>query len=226
MEARPSTSDQATFTFQATLGAVVFGIIWLFIISERPYSGIPLIQLGADSKSWWRRFLNGPGRKEEFLYNGKKVLEKGKQVTNGQMPFQVKIGAGYQIYLPNRYAEEFKSHPDLDSNEAQRRNFNTDQHGFDGLREAFRPDQLMVDVIRQKLTQSLNLVTDDLVDETNHAVTLHLGNDADWQTHRMKDILLDMVARISTRVFAGTELCRHPEWLVVTKQCEPRLQTQ
>ncbi|KAF7192020.1 Cytochrome P450 monooxygenase [Pseudocercospora fuligena] len=218
MEALPMVSDQAALTLQATLGAVVLGIIWIFIVSDRPYSGIPLIQLGVDSKGWWRRFLGGPGKKEEFMYDSAKILEKGKQVTNGQVPFQVKTGSGYQVFLPNRYAEEFKSHPDLDFYEAQRRIFNTDHHGFDGLREGISPDQLMVDVIRQKLTQSLNLVTGDLIDETDHAVTLHLGHDSEWQTHRMKDVLLDMVARISTRIFAGIELCRHPEWLVVTKQ--------
>ncbi|KAI3393852.1 hypothetical protein diail_3579 [Diaporthe ilicicola] len=33
-----------------------------------------------------------------------------------------------------------------------------------------------------------------------------------------KDVLLDLIARLSSRVFLGEELCRNPEWLKVTKE--------
>lgn len=34
----------------------------------------------------------------------------------------------------------------------------------------------------------------------------------------LKPLILDIVARMSSRVFMGTQLCRDPEWLKITKQ--------
>lgn len=67
----------------------------------------------------------------------------------------------------------------------------------------------MVDVVRVKLTQSLNLVTDDVVDEATYSISKWFGDSQEWRTFPVKQAMLDIVARVSTRVFAGVELARN-----------------
>lgn len=83
------------------------------------------------------------------------------------------------------------------------------QPGFDSMREGLRPDGLMVDVVRVKLTQSLGLVTDDVVEEAAYSIDAWFGDSKAWTTYEPKSIILDIVARVSTRVFAGTDLARN-----------------
>lgn len=45
-----------------------------------------------------------------------------------------------------------------------------------------------------------------------------LSEDGEWHTIVLKDVLLDLIARLSSRIFLGEELCRNPEWLKVTKE--------
>ena len=40
---------------------------------------------------------------------------------------------------------------------------------------------------------------------------------AEWKEYEIFEEILDVVARISTRVFLGPELCRNEEWLRITK---------
>lgn len=76
------------------------------------------------------------------------------------------------------------------------------------MREAFRPDGLMIDVVRIKLTQSLGLVTLDMVEESKYSIQGWFGSSEEWSTFEIKQAMLDIVARVSTRVFAGVDLAR------------------
>jgi hypothetical protein len=75
----------------------------------------------------------------------------------------------------------------------------------------------MQGIVRRNLTQSLGLITDDLVDETLASMHDTLGEPASWETHLIKQDLLHIVARLSSRVFLGKELCRDANWLRITK---------
>ena len=98
------------------------------------------------------------------------------------------------------------------------REFYGDYPGFDSFREGSRHDNLLVDVIRIKLTQSLGLVTDEIVDEATHAIDKWFGDSSEWTTHKIKTTICDVVARVSTRVFVGKELARNEAWLEIAKE--------
>ena len=68
-----------------------------------------------------------------------------------------------------------------------------------------------------KLTQSLGLVTRDLVDETSESSRDFLGKSKEWQTITLVDTMADIIARLSSRVFLGKELCRNKRWLEIAK---------
>lgn len=50
------------------------------------------------------------------------------------------------------------------------------------------------------------------------ACTELLTEDTRWHEVVLKNVLLDVVSRLSSRVFMGEELCRNPEWLKLTKE--------
>ncbi len=76
---------------------------------------------------------------------------------------------------------------------------------------------LIQDVVRVKLTQSLNLVTNDLVEETTLSLHDILGESDEWHTIELRKAVTDIVARLSSRVFLGKELCRNERWLEIAK---------
>lgn len=63
----------------------------------------------------------------------------------------------------------------------------------------------------------MNTVTGPLAMETSFSVKNELGTKPDWAEMEIYPVVLDMVARLSTRIFLGQELCRNDVWLEVTK---------
>ncbi|RXG46730.1 hypothetical protein VDGE_01660 [Verticillium dahliae] len=95
--------------------------------------------------------------------------------------------------------------------------FFTEYHGFEPFLEGTRDDGVISDTVRTKLTQSLGLITGDLVDETNVSMPHIFGDSTTWTSVLFKDAILNLVARLSSRVFLGEELCRNEDWLRIAK---------
>ncbi|EEY15790.1 ent-kaurene oxidase [Verticillium alfalfae VaMs.102] len=126
-------------------------------------------------------------------------------------------GTGPKLILPNKYAHELRNHPFLSLNKAFVQDFFTEYHGFEPFLEGTRDDGVISDTVRTKLTQSLGLITGDLVDETNVSMPHIFGDSTAWTSVLLKDAILNLVARLSSRVFLGEELCRNEEWLRIAK---------
>ncbi|RYP45086.1 hypothetical protein DL768_008517 [Monosporascus sp. mg162] len=95
--------------------------------------------------------------------------------------------------------------------------FHGDIPGFEAMSE-FANDNLLLDaVVRKQLTKYLSRVTEPLSAETTHALSVNFGDSPEWHEVTLKSTLLDVIARISSRVFLGTQLCRNEEWLSITK---------
>lgn len=82
---------------------------------------------------------------------------------------------------------------------------------------ALTNDALVQNTVRVKLTQFLGLVTEDLVDETVATVSELFGHGLEWNTSPIRDVIATAVARISSRVFLGKDLCRNKRWLEISK---------
>ncbi len=95
--------------------------------------------------------------------------------------------------------------------------FFVDYPGFEPHRQGLQDDSLIQETIRVKLTQFLNLVTDDLVDETTSSLHDLLGENKEWHTIELRTVITDIVARLSSRVFLGRDLCRNERWLNIAK---------
>ena len=67
------------------------------------------------------------------------------------------------------------------------------------------------------MTQSLNLITPALVEETVAALHDIFGEDPEWHDTLLKKGILHLVARLNSRVFLGQPLCRNEKWLDIAK---------
>jgi cytochrome P450 len=120
--------------------------------------------------------------------------------------------------VPNRFSDELRNNPALSLSKGQKKEFPTQYTGFEGMREGLREDGLMLDVINAKLTPSLGLLTEVLVQQTAVAIEHTLGEKSEWGSFNVKDVSLDITARVSGRVFAGDHLARDEHWLAISKE--------
>ncbi|KAB8343137.1 hypothetical protein FH972_022730 [Carpinus fangiana] len=143
------------------------------------------------------------------------MLDAGKSIHASC--FQVQTATGYQTIVPNRFAEELRNHPDLNFIEAVSKDLFVQYPGFEGLRQGLEDEVFLTDLVRVKLTQSLGLVTEDLVEEMTDSVQDLFDSSSAWQSRRLKDDMLDVVSRLSTRVFLGKDSARNHAWLRISK---------
>ncbi|RKU47735.1 hypothetical protein DL546_002783 [Coniochaeta pulveracea] len=170
---------------------------------ERPWDDFALVSVRDETAQ------------RSFALHGRETLAKGLKECSG--PFQVMTGSGPVIVLPNRFADEIKNDPGLEFNKGIKQDFFPDYPGFEAFREGLEPDSVSMEAIHKKLTPSLGLVTDDLVEETTAALHDIYGEDDHWQTISIKNSTLDLVARTSSRVFLGEDLCRDEQWIKIAK---------
>lgn len=181
-----------------------FAKLYAVLIRERPWRGIPLVTIdGEDPKTSW-------------VNHGGAVIRKGLKENIGL--FQVITGNGPRIVLRNWAAQEIrKNDPAFDFAKTSSKDLFAGYHGFEGVNNALTNPTLIPDMVRTKLTQSLGLITDDLNDEALRSLHETYGEDGEWRTFKLSESLLNIVARLSARVFGGEKLCQNARWLEISK---------
>jgi cytochrome P450 len=119
--------------------------------------------------------------------------------------------------IPNRFANELRNRTELSFNQAFAKDFFPSYPGFEPFKFITSEDSPIQQTVRVKLTQSLNLITPALVEETVAAVHDIFGEDSEWHAIHLKQDILHLVARLTSRVFLGKPLCRNEQWLDVAK---------
>ncbi|KAH9907834.1 cytochrome P450 [Xylariomycetidae sp. FL2044] len=190
-------------SIQVVVATLVLGTIYSWITADRPFAGFPIMT------------VDGQSPRKSWMWHGRRTIAEGLKKVSG--PFQIITGTGPKIVVPNRFADELRNHPALDFNKAFAKDFMVHYPGFEAFRLGTSGDHLIQETVRVKLTQSLNLVTDDLVDETTASIHDVFGDSPEWTTRAIRDDMLEVVARLSSRVFLGRGLCRNRRWLDIAK---------
>lgn len=124
---------------------------------------------------------------------------------------------GEMIVLPARFANTIRNEAGLSFAKASTQDFHGHVPGFTATEIIDHQGQVLQNVARKPLTKLLNTVTEPLASEAIFAVDHALGNPTDWQETLILDSMLDIIARLSSRVFLGDRLCRNEDWLKITK---------
>ncbi|KAJ0384391.1 hypothetical protein COL922a_008446 [Colletotrichum nupharicola] len=165
-----------------------------FTLAKRDNS-IPFV----DPPTWLRP---RPLARMDFLKTGMSVLDKAKSAV-ADKPCRVLSENGDLTVLPPRFAHSIRNEDDLNFGAFIKADFHYGIAGFEPFGFVDHDSQILQNVARKQLTKYL----------TSHI----FGESPEWRSVPAKDAILDLVARLSSRVFLGDELCRNEAWLRVTK---------
>ncbi|KAF6813799.1 cytochrome p450 monooxygenase [Colletotrichum plurivorum] len=154
--------------------------------------------------------------KKRYLTSAREMLYPWFK-ANPNKPVRLISDMGETIVLPPSMANEIRNDPRLSFTRFSKEFFQTNIPGLDAFQEGTR-DSITLTVINKDLTKSLAKVTEPLADETSLALKDTFTEKKDWHAIPLRTTILHFVARISSRVFLGTELCRNEDWLKITKE--------
>ncbi|KAJ1325528.1 cytochrome P450 monooxygenase 2 [Microdochium nivale] len=178
-------------------------------------SGILWMQSSTGAKSaGFPKFGNHTA--EEFQANALEIIEKGR-VQFKDKPFTVTTQEGQFTILSPELGNLLRSEPGLSFTHAIAEPMHPHLPGFEPFAAGNRPSALLQIVTRKQLTKSISRITKPLSVEASFAVEHNFGSSAEWRSVQPYPGLLDVIARLSSRVFLGKELCRSEEWLNITK---------
>ncbi|PSN67367.1 cytochrome P450 monooxygenase-like protein [Corynespora cassiicola Philippines] len=153
----------------------------------------------------------------EFIKHGKDIFSKGKEYY-GNKGFMMVTNVGELVTLPTEFANIIRNDERFSFAAAVQKDFHTHIPGFEPFDAVAYDGQVLQTLVRKQLTKYLNTVSQPLSSEATFAVDLLFGQNNDWREVRIKEPVLDLIARLSSRVFLGDEICRNEEWLKITKE--------
>ena len=201
------TTIDPGFLLKILTGIAVLALLTGYVVASRREKLYPDFETIGFEKGA-ASFTEG---KKNFVTQGKEILWAGLRKCHG--PFQVISDAGPMIVFPSRYVNELKKNDKaLSMNGFVEREFFPWVPGFDGPRASLT-GTVVQDSVRIKLTQSLNLITKDLCEETDSTLRDMFGESEEWRSCYFQRICPDLVARLSSRVFLGPVVAHDQEWL-------------
>jgi hypothetical protein len=75
------------------------------------------------------------------------------------------------------------------------------------VRDGLVGDLLLNEALRRELSQYLPELIKEIHEEIRYAVDAVLGTGEEWRTLPLRDSMRTIAARVSNRLFVGTELC-------------------
>ncbi|KAI8659979.1 hypothetical protein NCS56_01216200 [Fusarium sp. Ph1] len=178
-----------------------------------------------------------PSRSNVPILNGRKGLELTNQrlkkeyvsqatklvgdwfKSNPNKPVRLISDVEEITVLPPSLAQEIRSDKRLSFSQwtFKQKSFHGHLPGFDGFAAGTGGTNLVQTVVTKDLTKFLSKVTEPLAEETSLSLEELFTDETEWHDIPMRDRVLRLVARISSRVFLGPELCRNEKWLRITR---------
>ncbi|KXT09536.1 hypothetical protein AC579_9091 [Pseudocercospora musae] len=159
--------------------------------------------------------LPGQNRLESWFKDSNKLVEEGCRMYSGS--FQVQTGTGPFVIVRNRVAAEFANNSALSVAEVLRRDGFADYPGFEAARVSIH-SSVIREVLLQKLTPALDSIRPGLVADAQKSLLDNLVPKTEWSAVAIQSLALDIVAKMSSRPFAGERLCTDAKWLEIQKR--------
>ncbi|KAI1074411.1 cytochrome P450 [Whalleya microplaca] len=202
----PTSNTQ--FPAYILIGLMVIIIAYFRQSSRSNLTGVPFINPP--------HFFSNSEAKKAFMASAEDLMAQAREKYPNQ-PYRMITDTGECIVLPPRFIDALRSEPGLSFADAMEEDFHSGLSGFKPF-GCFANDQVMQAVVRKHVAKLYAKVTKTLSDETRFAVCINMGDSLDWREMKMKDPVLDIVCRITSRVFLGDQLCRNEYWLQILKK--------
>nr|ACZ63276.1 cytochrome P450 monooxygenase [Fusarium kyushuense] len=135
-------------------------------------------------------------------------------------PMRLICDLGEITILPPSMADSIKKDSRLSFIKASNDSaFHISIPGFEPFREGGMHEAALVkNVVHGYLKKELNRVTLPLAQETYMAIEDYIGSSKDWHKVPLRDTMLPLITRISSRVLLGEDLCRNEEWIRIASE--------
>ncbi|KAI1814901.1 cytochrome P450 monooxygenase [Poronia punctata] len=160
--------------------------------------------------------LNRAKVKWDFLFSANTLMRSAAERFPNQ-PYRMLSEYGDVVVLPTEWADEIRNDPHLSFMGTFLQEGMYRIPGFEPIAALGLEGELVQLITRKQLTKQLNGVTAPLAEEAALAMILNFGESTEWREIQIIDPIRDVVARMSSRVFLGDELCRDENWLRITK---------
>ena len=144
-------------------------LIWRFITTDSFYPGFEVY--GSEKSA-----LSISNAKKRFVLEARRILFEGVEKYK-QNPFQVVSASGPKIVFPSRYYNELRNIKCLSLVEVVRTEFFSNIPGFYSVR-ATTHSKVMVETVRQKLTQAMIPAMTSLCREADPAIEDLYGSES------------------------------------------------
>ncbi|KAK0381100.1 cytochrome P450 [Colletotrichum limetticola] len=153
--------------------------------------------------------------KNEYLMSGRAMLARGLKEFGGK-PFRVNTGlGGGVIILDHSVMPEVRNDARFDSTKFLLQYWQAGIPGFEPY--IALGTEILHNVIKWNLTPAgIAKLNKPLSDEANAALSDILTDNEEWHEVLLGDVIIRIVARVSSVIFLGPELCRNPDWLKIT----------
>ncbi|KAI8953283.1 putative cytochrome P450 [Xylaria longipes] len=146
--------------------------------------------------------------RERFRADAIGMLQEGYARYKGK-PWYVPSPLGERLMLPKQYVEEIKTAPveDVDFVATFYEMFEG-KYTTMGSRSTLHPR-----VSRNELNQNMGSVLEPVQEEIREAFLVNLPETEDWQKVDLHTSIVQIVARVSSRMFGGTDLSHNDDWV-------------
>ncbi|OJD25220.1 hypothetical protein ACJ73_03415 [Blastomyces percursus] len=199
-----SASNLPSVTFVVTALTLIF-----FYTQQRRKPNVPLI----NPKRWFE--FSDQRIKQEFVHNAIPMVEKAFTAT-GNKPFRVQGDSDEITVLPPNVANEIRNDDRLSFELNTSRIFFGHLPGFEVFNTNGRNIRVVKSIVQRELTTYLSKVTKPLSDEATLSLREILTDNKEWHQITLKNELIQIIARLSSKVFLGDELCHDERWLDIT----------
>lgn len=171
-------------------------MVVIFIIVGGTIARLSYTYLGDGSSVRRKPYRNIPiasSNPDEYAEKGREVLNRGVNSYNGC--FQINAETEWQIIIPAQWADEMKSHPDLNFHEAHALELLPGYPGFEAFKVGIEDGSFIFEVTQRKITPKLNTVREGIVDETIACFEERFGESKEWQIRPFQADALDLCGK-------------------------------
>ncbi|CAN9356631.1 unnamed protein product [Alternaria alternata] len=163
------------------------------------------------------RFKTAFSRQLEFITHGLDVVENARK-RYGKQPYRLITNVGEMLVLPPSYAQIIRNEKSLHFGTTFAQDFHGYLTGFEPFATLGDKRDLVQKVIKKQLTKQLNFTSKPLSDETSFALDVVFGDSSEWKETNITNDILNVVSRLSSKIFLGDKLCRNENWIQLSKE--------
>ncbi|ETS76915.1 hypothetical protein PFICI_10789 [Pestalotiopsis fici W106-1] len=131
----------------------------------------------------------------------------------GSKPFRVISDFGEVIILRPQQGDEIRNDKRLSFTGQLETMFQANLPGFEPYKMAASSEESLQTLVRSKITRNLAELVTPLSNECSVVLEELLPDSQEWNEVNLKDIIVKIITRMSSRIFVGESLCRDQEWL-------------